>query len=129
MEVLLNKDAYKAGYGNVVYDSSQPLHVSIIEMDSPGKEVINGTVIGKDDTGAFYILGAKKNEATITGEAVAVTCETMDCTGVDGKVNLPVYESGNIDKNYLITENDYELTDDDVMNLRKNGIFLSESMK
>lgn len=129
MEVLLNKDAYKARYGNVVYDSSQPLHVSIIEMDSPGKEVIKGTVIGKDDTGAFYILGAKKGGTTITGEAVAVVCETMDCTGVDGKANLPVYESGNLDKNYLITENDYELTDDDVANLRKNGIFLSESMK
>lgn len=133
MEHLLNKDAYKVEYDNVIYDTSHPISVNIIEMESPATVLKKGTILGLDKDGGYFILGTTTTSGetvtTIAGEAVAVVQDTIDCTKETGKVTVPVYVSGKVNKNYLVTAENYELTDTDIIALRKNGIYVAESMK
>lgn len=133
MEHLLNRDAYKVEYDNIIYDTSHPISVNIIEMESPATILKRGTILGLDKDGGYFILGTTitsgETVTTIAGEAVAVVQDTIDCTKETGKVTVPVYVSGKVNKNYLVTAENYELTDTDIIALRKNGIYVAESMK
>lgn len=125
MAKLMNEKLYEVNYGSVIYDASHPVTTGIIEMDSPAAELKVGTVIAKAEDGSYFILGTDGK----TGEGIGIVTETLDFTEEEGTVNVPVYTSIKANKNKLVTANDYELTDADILALRKNGIYIAEAVR
>ena len=87
-------------------------------------QLVKGTVLLKDSNGDVYPLGTESGGSTITGEAFAIVAKDMEDSGQ----TVVAYRSGDFVKNALVTVEDYDITQTDIDNLQKYGIYLDAAM-
>lgn len=93
-------------------------HVTIAEGQEPLEK---GTVLAVNENGECCILGTEGCKASY------ILAEDAEAAGEGGMV-AAAYRCGDFNKGALKVKAGYEMTDEDIMNLRYGGIYLGNVM-
>jgi len=107
------------GYDLLLANGKHEPDVGGVSLKTAAK-LVKGTVLVKDSDGDVYPLGT----TDVTGEAFAIVAKDMEDSGQ----TVVAYRSGDFVKNALVTVEDYDITQTDIDNLQKYGIYLDAAM-
>lgn len=113
-------------YDNLLICPIGEHYKKVAELDESAKEAKKGSLLGfAEPGGKLFVVGAQ----TTVGEAEGAETQTMTLTpssilaeDANGETVATVFEAGIFNSEMIITENEYELTDNDIDTLRKYNI-------
>lgn len=108
-------------YPNIVNGAGVPVVTGLRTILSGQGVLKKGTALAKNSAGKMVILG------TASATANCVLAEDVDATSADA--TALVYLSGHFNRNNLVVNTGYTITDADVEAFRAAGIYVENSMK
>lgn len=134
MSKVLNSDAYKVEYDNLISSGNHPIDVTVVNVESGHGVLKRGTVLSHvvveaveavGDTPAveafvgYRVLGTNKTDAKF------IIADDVDTTTTSGSnVPVTVYKSGGFNANALIADANYTIPTSVYEKLRTVGIFI-----
>lgn len=111
---------------NLLIDSKFPVDAVSVTIASGEGKLARGTVVAMNSTTKkCVILGTTAREGeTLT--AYGIICDEVDATSADAVV--AVYRSGHFNREALIVDDEYNITEADEAALRNGGIYLDSAM-
>ncbi|NNJ30096.1 head decoration protein [Lacrimispora defluvii] len=111
---------------NLFIDGKFPVDAVSVTITSGEGTLARGTVVSMSDkTKKCVILGTTAG----TGETLTpygIICDDVDATSADAVAM--VYRSGHFNREALIADDDYTITEADEAKLRNGGIYLDSAM-
>ncbi len=125
MARVLNETIAEMEYDQLLKGGVHPVDTFGIDLKAGQGVLERGTVLAPSSTGPMVILGT-----STTGDANCILCEDVD-TGTSTSADpIPTvaYSAGEFLLNRLIVDDGYDLTDEDVENLRIRNIVLYDGI-
>ena len=111
-------------FDNLIFDIEPAVKQKPVTVASGQGKLTRGSALGLNSTGKCVILGTEETEAVCP--ANCILAEDVDTTS--GDVQAMAFIAGHFNKQALTLKADYTMTDEDMENFRKGGIFLSDSI-
>ena len=109
---------------NLIADNNQPLHVGTVSVASGEGELERGSVLTRNGSDKFVITSSTLRVGGYLPEAILA--EDVDATSADTVAE--VYTSGDFKKEALIVDEHHTLDEADLLDLKKNGIYVKSGM-
>lgn len=118
----LNETVATRNYNNLLICPIGEHYKKVAELDASAKDAKKGSLLGfKEVGGNLFVLGTELGE----GEEMTPSCVLAE--DANGETTVVVFEAGIFNSEMIITENDYELTKNDIDTLRKYNIRFEKS--
>lgn len=134
MERCMNTNAFSVESDNLLYGGSQPILTDAITIKA-SESIKRGSIIAKvSTTHRYLILGDSLTEEETQANAIAIpdciTAQDIAVEDITGEeVVVAVYISGLFNGNSILSKREEELTEEELEELRKKGIFIKYAHK
>jgi len=109
---------------NLIADSNQPIHTGTVTVKSGEGELKRGSVLSREQNNKFVITASTLRVGGYLPEVVLA--EDVDATSADTVAE--VYTSGDFKKEALKVAEHHTLDEADLLDLKKNGIYVKAGM-